>query len=314
MQEFRRANQFALLMLVVMILGSSLVAAIQNWTGARDMLSRYVLTYGIQFAVPLVLYCVIYTERRPCEILRLRRPAGYTFVLTVLIALAVQPALMCLSSLTSLVFHNYLTASLQSYTQQPVWITILAAALIPAFCEEFVCRGIYLSGCRRLSVYFAAILNGIFFGILHLNPQQGIYAAVFGFLCAMIAIGADSIWPAVLAHFIINGMQILLAYMSSWFAGSGGWAGELVRQIQDPQAVWKALPAALLLACVAVWCLVRIYYVNHRQELLRGQTAEGWPGERRPDRLRSRELLPGLYWFGGLLVLFVSVCLIVGIS
>ena len=311
MQEFRRANQFALLMLAVMILGSSLVAAIQNWTGARDMLTRYVLTYGIQFAGPLVLYCVFYPERRPAEILRLRRPAGYTFVLTALIAIAVQPALMCLSSLTSFVFRNYLTASLQHYTQQPVWITLLAAALIPAFCEEFVCRGVYLSGCRRLSVYFAAALNGIFFGILHLNPQQGIYAAVFGFLCAMIAIGADSVWPAVLAHFIINGMQILLAYISDWFTGSGGWIGELVRQIEDPQAVWKAIPVALLLGCVAVWCLVRIYYVNNRRELLAGQTAEGWPGERRDALLRGRELFPGLYWFGGMLILFVSVCWIV---
>lgn len=312
-QEFRRANQFALFMLAVMILGSSLVAGIMNWTGSQDMLTRYVLTYGIQFVCPLILYCAVCNERRPSDILRVRRPAWYTFFLTAVIAVAVQPALMCLSSLTSLIFHNYLTASLERYTQQPLWVTLFAAALIPAFCEEFVCRGAYLSGCRRLGIYYAAALNGIFFGVLHLNPQQGIYAAVFGFLCALIAIGADSVWPAVLAHFMINGMQIALAYLTDRFASSDQWLGAVMRETSEPGAVWKALPAAVLLLCVAVWCLVRIFYINNRRELLGGKLAEGWPKER-VQPLRGGELFSGLYWFIGMVVLFGAVCLIVGIS
>ena len=239
-QEFRRANQFALFMLAVMILGSSLVAGIMNWTGSQDMLTRYVLTYGIQFVCPLILYCAVCNERRPSDILRVRRPAWYTFFLTAVIAVAVQPALMCLSSLTSLIFHNYLTASLERYTQQPLWVTLFAAALIPAFCEEFVCRGAYLSGCRRLGIYYAAALNGIFFGVLHLNPQQGIYAAVFGFLCALIAIGADSVWPAVLAHFMINGMQIALAYLTDRFASSDQWLGAVMRETRGRADAAKA--------------------------------------------------------------------------
>ena len=192
MQEFRRVNQFALLMIGVMLFGSTLVSTVLNWLGSDSLLVKYILLYGIQFVLPIVGFCITDRGQSPRELMRLRRPKGYTFVLTIFFAVAIQPFLMCISSLTSLLFHNYLNDSMVKYMEEPLGITLLAVAVIPAFCEELLCRGIYLSGCKRLNIYLAAILGGIFFGVLHMNPQQAVYAAVFGFLCSMIVMGADS--------------------------------------------------------------------------------------------------------------------------
>lgn len=303
MREFRRVNQFALIMVAVMVVGSSAVSVLMQWLGSRQLLLRYILLYGLQFVGPIVLYCASERETRPGEVLRLRRPTGYTLVLAIIFAVTIQPLLMCLSSLSSMVFHNYLNESMVRYTQSPLWMSLLATALLPAVCEEMLCRGVYLSGCRRLNVYLAAALNGIFFGILHMNPQQGIYAAVFGFFCALIAIGADSIWPAITAHFLINSMQLILAYVNEKL----GTRASLLLELQKEETVWKALPVSLLLGCIGVWCLVRIFYINGRRELLKGRSCEVEPG------LRTAEMFEGLCWLAGTVMAALVVCIAAGI-
>ncbi|MBQ7915203.1 MAG: CPBP family intramembrane metalloprotease [Firmicutes bacterium] len=297
MQEFRRVNQFAMLMLAVMVLGSGMVAMVMSWLGTDHLLVRYILVYGLQFVCPVVLYCVTIREYKPGEILRLGQPKVYTYVLVIIFAVAIQPFLMCVSSLTSIIFKNYVNASMAKYLENPLWLTLISAALIPAVCEELLCRGVYLSGCRRLNIYLSAALNGAFFGILHMNPQQSIYAAIFGFLCALIAIGANSVWPAIVAHFLINGTQLILAYVQAWLPEY-----PLVMELMAEDALWKMLPTAILLAAVAVWCLVRIFYVNGRHDLLK-----------KKSEMELNEAFPGLCWFGGLVAGFVIIIIMVGI-
>lgn len=308
-QEFRRVNQFALLMIGVMLFGSTLVSTVLNWLGSDSLLVKYILLYGIQFVLPIVGFCITDRGQSPRELMRLRRPKGYTFVLTIFFAVAIQPFLMCISSLTSLIFHNYLNDSMVKYMEEPLGITLLAVAVIPAFCEELLCRGIYLSGCKRLNIYLAAILGGIFFGVLHMNPQQAVYAAVFGFLCSMIVMGADSIWPAMLAHLIINGAQILLAYVQSNGLWQSSWLKDLSDWLLQGETLWQILPTAILLLGVAVWCLIRIFYIEGRQELLKGRIAE--KGQK---PLTVSEAFSGYCWLGGTVLAFLLICMAVGIQ
>lgn len=211
-----------------------------------------------------------------------------------------------------MIFHNYLNDSIQGYLKEPWWAVLLATALIPAVMEELVCRGVYLSGCRRWNIYGAAALNGVFFGVLHLNPQQAVYAAIFGFSCALITLGADSLWPAMLAHFIINGTQILMAFGAQALAGQDSLLGWLLAEMQKEESLWKVLPVSILLAGIAVWCLIRIYYVNGRQELLRGKRVEGWAMKEAP--LKASERFEGLCWLGGIVLIFITLSCMVGMA
>lgn len=309
MREFTRANRFAMGMLAAMIIGSGIVSTVTDWLGLEGMLARYILTYALQFALPLGLYFFLYREHSPKQVLRLKKTKGYTYVLTIVFSFAIQPLLMCLSSLSTMVFHNYLNDSIQNYLKEPWWSVFIATAVIPAVMEEAVCRGVYLSGCRGLNIYWAATLNGVFFGILHLNPQQAVYAAFFGFSCALITMGADSLWPAILAHFLINGTQILLAFGSEILSGQDSFWGRIFTEMQKGDSLGGALPVSLLLAGVAVWCLIRIYYINGRHELLKGIQAES-----SGNILKASECFEGFCWLGGAVLIFVTLCVMVGMA
>ncbi|MBQ6240644.1 MAG: CPBP family intramembrane metalloprotease [Firmicutes bacterium] len=300
MRNFRNAGIFAFSMMLVMILGSALISALLHKTGSDSLLLQYGLFYGLQFLLPILVYFYL-TKESPRSVLQTRLPRPYTFVLAILFALLVQPALMLISSFSSTLFHNYVDESMAQYTAQPIWISLLCVAVLPAVFEEMLSRGIFLSGCRELGIYTASLLSGLFFGMLHLNPQQGLYAVVFGAFCAFLAIGAGSIWPAILAHALINGTQLLLAY---GLTSADSDVLSDAAQLSAPSAV--QLATALLLLAMAIWCLVRVYYVNQRENLLTGKASEsGQP------LLSFPAALPGLLWICAAGVLFVLISILV---
>jgi sodium transport system permease protein len=92
------------------------------------------------------------------------------------------------------------------------FLTLLLMALTPAVCEEALFRGPILRGLRtRFSPAVTAILTGLLFGIYHLDAWRLIPTALLGIALSGIALAADSIIPAMAAHFTNNACLILLA-------------------------------------------------------------------------------------------------------
>ncbi len=90
--------------------------------------------------------------------------------------------------------------------------TLLLMAATPAVCEEALFRGPILRGLRtRFSPAVAAILTGILFGIYHVDVWRLVPTAILGVGLSGIALAADSILPAMLAHFTNNACIVLLA-------------------------------------------------------------------------------------------------------
>ncbi|MBQ7064281.1 MAG: CPBP family intramembrane metalloprotease [Firmicutes bacterium] len=302
---FTSANRFAFIMMGVMVAGSAAIALLMKTLDTDSVALQYILFYGLQFTIPLVIYLQILGRRdpgrKPAQVLRLKMPRSkYTFVLAALFAVLIQPSMMVISALSSLFFHNYLEDAMVNYLSQPMWVTLILMAVLPAVFEESLCRGLYLNGCREVRTFAAAVLGGLFFGMLHMNPQQAIYAAIFGFFCTMLAIGSDSIFPSMLVHFLINGIQMVLAYVTP--------AEEATAEVSRAEvlsAALQSLPIALLTLGVSLWCMIRIFRVNGRDYLLRGGTENG----RTP--LSLREMLPGLAFFAGCILVFAGLCLLV---
>jgi membrane protease YdiL (CAAX protease family) len=263
MQYFRRAGIFAFSMMFVMVVGSVLISVLLSKTGSGSLLLQYGLFYGLQFLLPILVYFYL-TKESARAVLRIRMPKFYTFILAFVFALLVQPALMLLSAFSSSLFHNYVDESMVQYLERPFWVSFICVAVLPALFEELICRGIFLSGCKDMSIYAAALLCGLFFGMLHLNPQQALYAVFFGAFCALVAIGADSVLPAILAHGVINGTQLFLAYRltDAGIAAESSAVSSEVLDLAEPTA--GLLVVAFIFLAMAVWCLVRIFYINHR--------------------------------------------------
>lgn len=304
MQNFRRAGIFAFSMMLVMIVGSVLISVLLSKTGSDSLLLEYGLFYGLQFLLPILVYFYV-TKESPRAALRMRMPKLYTFVLAFLFALLIQPALMLLSAFSSSLFHNYVDESMVQYLEQPFWISLLCVAVLPALFEELLCRGIFLSGCKDMSIYAAALLCGLFFGMLHMNPQQALYAVVFGAACALLAIGADSVWPAILAHGVINGTQLFLAYRLTdvEIAAADSAAASEVLDLTAPTA--GLVVVIVIFLAMAVWCLIRIFYINHREGLLTGRTTESGDAP-----IPFAGALPGLVWFAAAAAVFVVISIV----
>lgn len=172
---------------------------------------RSFLQYALLFGLP-ALWFIRHQHISRAE-LHLRRPASIRDILfTVAIALLIQAPLMLLSTLSEMFFHNYTADSMSALLAQPLPLILFSTALCPAFFEELACRGIFLSGYRNTHPLLAALLCGIFFGIIHLNMQQWVYAFFFGFIISLLCMTTGSLFLPMLAHFIINAVQLMTAY------------------------------------------------------------------------------------------------------
>ena len=85
---------------------------------------------------------------------------------------------------------------------------LIVVAVLPAFCEETIFRGIILDGVKDIGTVAACLLGGLLFSIFHQNPTQTIYQFICGAAFTLLAIRADSIWPAILIHFVNNAVII----------------------------------------------------------------------------------------------------------
>ena len=88
----------------------------------------------------------------------------------------------------------------------------LSLALVPAFCEEFLFRGLI---CARLLPYgktVAVVGSAVLFGLMHGNLGQLFYTTVAGVMLGWCFVETRSIWPGVIAHMLNNLMGVLSSY------------------------------------------------------------------------------------------------------
>lgn len=93
---------------------------------------------------------------------------------------------------------------------QSLAVMLITFALAPAFCEEIAFRGFILSGLGRSGrTWLSIILSSLFFGVVHMIPQQIFNAALLGIVLGLIATRSQSLWPCVLFHFTFNALSVL---------------------------------------------------------------------------------------------------------
>ncbi len=92
---------------------------------------------------------------------------------------------------------------------------LLTIALVPALLEEFAFRGMLLGVLRKYGNWPAIIISACLFALGHGNFVQIPFALVFGIAAGMVVIITDSIWPAIIAHFINNAVSVISSYNTS---------------------------------------------------------------------------------------------------
>ena len=86
-------------------------------------------------------------------------------------------------------------------------VMVVFLALIPAIFEELFFRGYALSGLRGgLGKVAAVLVVAVAFGVYHQSVHRLIATSALGALFGLLVIRYRSIWPAMLAHFMHNGI------------------------------------------------------------------------------------------------------------
>ncbi|MHC5037729.1 MAG: CPBP family glutamic-type intramembrane protease [Planctomycetota bacterium] len=84
-------------------------------------------------------------------------------------------------------------------------LILLSIAVVPAFCEELLFRGLLLESLRpRLGAPLAVGVSSILFALVHPHPLLILPIFLLGLLLGALTVAARTLWPAMAVHFLNN--------------------------------------------------------------------------------------------------------------
>ena len=162
----------------------------------------------------------------PCRsaFLRLRRPSGALLGWSILGLIVLMPFVQWLASVNAALplpeglrtfdrmQMEMIEQVLKGLSGTHILYALLVLAVVPAFCEELLFRGYVQRQFERgLGIAGAILLTGVLFGIYHLRFTQVIPLAFIGVYLAYITWRTESLWPAIVNHFLNNSFAVFLA-------------------------------------------------------------------------------------------------------
>jgi len=92
-----------------------------------------------------------------------------------------------------------------------LWMGLFHIGLVPSICEEIMYRGyVQRSLEKSWGIWTAIIVSGLIFGAYHLQITRILPLAALGMLFAYITYVSNSLIPAMVAHLVNNGGQVIL--------------------------------------------------------------------------------------------------------
>lgn len=213
MKKIKEVNiYFLIIMLLQLFLPIHILFRVLNITDIRLMLA---INHIIVFILPAIIY-LLFTKQSLKKVLRLNKLNMKDSILVICLAFVCQPIMIFFSLISQFFFKNEIGSFVEQIVGTPYWILLLLIAVLPAITEEITIRGIVLSGYDNKNTYLACIVSGLLFGIMHLDPQQFLYATALGFILALVVRITNSIFASVIMHFIINGTSITIQKIASF--------------------------------------------------------------------------------------------------
>lgn len=213
MKPILKSNLYFLFILIISIFAPSFTTPLLIGLGLNIPLTL-VMNHIIIFIVPAITYIVI-AKANTKNILKLNKLKFKDILIAIVMAIVAQPIMVFLSYLSSLFFTNDVSFFMESTKNYPTWLMLIVVAVTPAITEEITMRGIVLSGYNYKNSNVAAIMTGFMFGLMHLNPQQFLYAFAVGIIFAYMVRATGSIFISMITHFMINGTQLLMQRVTS---------------------------------------------------------------------------------------------------
>ena len=168
----------------------------------------------------------------------------------VILVLVAFPAFEVLLRLLEIVLKQFLPGmpvleqAVKSISTGPVWFGVLLIGVGPAIGEELWCRGFLGRGLSaRYGFVLAAVYTSFFFGFIHLQPLQAVFAMAAGCLLHFSYLATRSLLIPMLLHCLHN--SLLLLQVSSTYQIPFHQSLELALMVEP---FWFPFAALLLAA------------------------------------------------------------------
>lgn len=177
--------------------------------------AKYISLLASPIAIAVLLALTLKVAKQPAHaILPVKTHPKY-YLLGVLLIFGL---LFSLNSLNEYLIRLF---ELMGYVRRPPFTpdvsgwkvvpALLMVAVIPAFMEEILFRGILLNNLEEgVGTVRAVFIAGFCFSLYHGSVEQTIYQFICGCLFAYLAVRSRSVAPAVLIHFLNNAVIIVL--------------------------------------------------------------------------------------------------------
>lgn len=248
------ANLFAMILLILYSSAGTKLGSI--FKALNLSLPMYlVLPQILLLFMPTVVYFLI-TKEPVKKTLRLNKINFQTVIIVIGIALVSMPIATFLSLIAQFIFPNRIGEVVTRLGNIPLLIRLAVIALTPAICEEITMRGVALAGYDGVDVKKAAIITGLFFGMIHMDGNQFLYATALGVIFAYLVRITNSIFSSMICHFVINGTQVVMLEVSKWLMKYTNQSNEAIQNAGiSALSLNEKIYATILYLTLAVICV-----------------------------------------------------------
>lgn len=258
MKKVLRANTYFVIILLLQIFLP--IYKIFEVFNINDVRLKLFLSHTIIFIIPAIIYLII-TKQSPKKVLKLNKLYLTDSLLLILLAFICQPIMMFFSLISQFFFENEIGNFVGTIVETPYIVLLLLIAVLPAITEEITIRGVILSGYENINTYFACAVTGLLFGIMHLDPQQFLYATLLGFILALVVRITNSIFASALIHFFVNGTSITLQKLLSSMSSNT----EIIEQAADvslrSMSTTEKGVVVVFYGCIALGFVILAFFV-----------------------------------------------------
>lgn len=133
------------------------------------------------------------------------------FLLAVGMLLAFVPLANLVSVLLEKIGVSFLGADIAFDSIPDFLLGVVFTAMLPAICEEYFTRGVVLNGLLKKGIWYAILMTGAVFALMHGNLYQTVHQFLLGCVFAYMVLITRNIWYSVILHFFNNFIVICLS-------------------------------------------------------------------------------------------------------
>ncbi len=195
----------------IFLVSSGIIFAITKYVFGNDTDLAYLMIISevVIFILPIIVFLLI-TKLNPLDILSIRSISLRNVLYVVVLSLIFIPFFSLTSAISSLFSRNISYDVISQLVFNPI-LAYASIAIAAPLCEELMFRGLLNAHFKQMPLRKMALLNGLLFAIIHLNPHQFLAAFIAGIFFTYLVHYTGSIWASILSHFVINGSQVFLA-------------------------------------------------------------------------------------------------------